>query len=85
MPTVFIIFGYCFKFFSDDHEPVHIHVLKDNHEAKYNLDPEVTRVFNHGFKKNESSVIEGILEENVTVIKERWKEFFKENNNAAIR
>lgn len=62
MPTVFIIFGYCFKFFLDDHEPIHIHVLKDNHEAKYNLNPAVTRVFNHGFKKNELSIIEGILE-----------------------
>ena len=78
MPTVIIIFGYCFQFFSDDHEPVHIHVLKDGHEAKFNLDPIVELVYNHGFKKHEMSVIEGLLEENVEIIKIRWKEFFKD-------
>ena len=39
MPTIFIIFGFVFKFFSDDHEPIHVHVIKDDHEAKYNVDP----------------------------------------------
>ena len=77
MPTIFIIFGFIFKFFSDDHEPIHVHVLKDGHEAKYNIEPEVTQVFNHGFKKPELSLIEGIIEENSNVIKERWKEYFK--------
>lgn len=78
MPTIIILFGYCFQFFADDHEPIHIHVLKDGHEAKYNLVPEVELVFNHGYKKHELSMIEGILEENVNVIIERWKEFFKQ-------
>ncbi|MBQ3439037.1 MAG: DUF4160 domain-containing protein [Bacteroidales bacterium] len=32
MPTIFIVFGFCFKFYSNDHEPVHIHVTKDGHE-----------------------------------------------------
>lgn len=77
MPTIFIIFGFIFKFFSDDHEPIHVHVLKDGHEAKYLVDPEVTQVFNYGFKKHELSLIEGIIEENANVIKERWKEYFK--------
>lgn len=77
MPTIFIIFGFVFKFFSDDHEPIHVHVIKDDHEAKYNVDPVVSQVFNHGFKKHELSIIEGIIEENVTVIIDRWHEFFK--------
>ena len=33
MPTVFILFGFAFKFYSNDHEPLHIHVLKDGHKA----------------------------------------------------
>jgi len=77
MPTVFILFGYVFKFYSDDHTPVHIHVIKDGKEAKYNVVPELEQVFNHGFKKNEISIIEGVIEENIEVIKERWKEYFK--------
>lgn len=77
MPTIFIVFGFIFKFFSDDHDPIHVHVIKDGNEAKYNVDPEVIRVFNHGFKKHELSLIEGIIEENRAVIINRWQEFFK--------
>ncbi len=51
MPTIFIVFGFCFKFYSNDHEPVHVHVTKDGHEAKFNLEPMVELVFNRGFKK----------------------------------
>ena len=46
MPTIFIIFGFIFKFYSDDHEPIHVHVVKDGHEAKYNIFPEVQMVYN---------------------------------------
>ena len=71
MPTIFIIFGFVFKFYSDDNEPIHVHVTKDGHKAKYIVDPEVIQVFNHGFKKHEISMIEGIIQENVEVIKDR--------------
>lgn len=77
MPTVFIIFGFIFKFYSDDHTPIHIHVIKGGCEAKYNVDPDVALVFNHGFKKHELSMIESIIEENSEVIKNRWNEYFK--------
>ena len=50
MPTIFIVFGFIFKFFSDDHEPIHVHVIKGGCEAKYNVEPEVVLVYNHGFK-----------------------------------
>jgi len=68
-------FGYIFKFYSDDYEPVHVHVIKDGKEAKYNICPEVTQVYNHGYKKHEISIIEGIIEENVEVIIDRWNSF----------
>ena len=38
MPTLFVIFGFRFLFYSDDHEPIHVHVIKDGHEAKYNIE-----------------------------------------------
>lgn len=78
MPTVFILFGFVFKFYSDDHEPIHVHVEKDGHEAKYNVSPEVMQVYNHGFKKNEIKMIESVIEENVEVIIDRWTTFFAE-------
>lgn len=76
MPTIFIIFGYIFKFYSDDHDPIHVHVIKGGNEAKYNVVPEVKQVYNRGFKKHEISIIEGIIEENIEVIKDRWNNFF---------
>ena len=76
MPTIFIVFGFIFKFYSDDHEPVHVHIIKDRNEAKYNVDPIVSQVFNHGFKRHEISMIESIIEENIDIIKDRWEEYF---------
>lgn len=63
-------------FYSNDHEPIHVHILKDGNEAKYNVSP-IGQVYNHGFKKHELSMIEAIIEENQKVIEERWKEYFK--------
>ena len=63
-------------FLHDDHTPIHVHIIKDGNEAKYNVDPMVQQVFNHGFKKHEISMIESIIEENVAIIKERWQEYF---------
>ena len=60
MPTLFIIFGFRFMFYSNDHTPIHIHVIKDGCEAKYNVGP-VELVFNHGFKRHDLSLIESIV------------------------
>ena len=67
-------------FYSNDHAPIHIHILKDGHEAKYNVDP-VELVFNHGFKKHYILLIESVLEENREIVIDRWKNYFKEENN----
>jgi hypothetical protein len=62
-------------FYSNDHEPVHVHILKDGCEAKYNINP-IEQVYNHGFKKQQIALIESIIEENTEVITERWKAYF---------
>ena len=35
-------------------------------------------IYNHGFKKQQIAIIESIIEENVEVITDRWKNYFKE-------
>ena len=80
MPTIFILFGFRYMFYSNDHAPIHVHILKDGHEAKYNVDP-VELVFNHGFKKHYILLIESVLEENREIVIDRWKNYFKEENN----
>lgn len=67
-------------FYSNDHAPIHVHILKDGHEAKYNVDP-VELVFNHGFKKHYILLIESVLEEDRDIVIDRWKNYFKEENN----
>ena len=34
MPTIFIFFGLRFMFFSNDHEPIHVHVVKGKGKIK---------------------------------------------------
>lgn len=78
MPTLFILFGYRFFFWSNDHDPIHVHVSKGDEECKFNV-LEVELVENHGFKKNELRLIESLIEENREIIIDRWKEFFNKN------
>ena len=78
MPTIFIIFGSKFQFYSNDHTPIHVHVIKGGAKAKYNIFP-VELVDNQGFKSQELKLIESIIEENVETIAQHWNMFF--NNN----
>ncbi len=79
MPTLFYLFGYRFFFWSNEHEPIHVHISKGEAEAKYNIyGPEL--IYNHGFKKNELRMIESIIEENSGIIVQRWNEIFKKSN-----
>ena len=79
MPTIFIFFGFRFMFYSNDHEPIHVHIIKDGHEAKYNVKP-MEMVYNHGFKKNELALIESVILENEDIIISHWKNYFKDKN-----
>ena len=81
MPTIFIIFGYRFQFYSNDHSPIHVHVIKGGAKAKYNLFP-IELIDNNGFKNSELKLIESIIEENVETISEHWNTYF---NNSKQR
>lgn len=50
MPTIFEIFGLRFFFYSDDHAPIHVHVVKGDDDAKIQIEPEVKLIYNHGLK-----------------------------------
>lgn len=76
MPTLFILFGFRFFFWSNEHDPIHVHISKGESEAKFNVE-NIELVENFGFKKNELKMIESILEENREIIIARWKEYFK--------
>jgi hypothetical protein len=80
MPTVFSFFGLRFMFFSNDHEPVHVHVVKGKGPIKeyaiFQVVPEINLIENNGLNKQELRLAEMIIEENSDTIQERWKTFF---------
>ena len=78
MPTIFILFGFRFMFYANDHEPIHVHVVKGDIRAKFSLNP-VSLVENHGLKPAELKMVEAVIEENREIIAEHWNRFFNSN------
>lgn len=37
MPTIFEYFGFIFKFYSNEHEPIHVHVIKSGCETIFDI------------------------------------------------
>ena len=80
MPTVFYERGYRFFFYSNEgspREPLHIHVEKDNNEAKFWLHPDVRVAYNDGFDSRTLRLLSGIVEANRERIERAWNEFFR--------
>lgn len=76
MPTVLVIKGYRFFFFSNERdEPVHIHIEKAEKYAKFWIDPLFVAV-NYGFSGKELRVIGEIIEKNEVLIRDKWNEHF---------
>lgn len=75
MPTIFILFGFRFMFYANDHEPIHVHVVKGDAAAKFTLFP-VALVKNKGLKPSEIKLVEALIEENQEIIAEHWNKFF---------
>ena len=64
MPTVLRIGPYRFHFYSrENNEPPHIHVARDDYEAKFWLRP-VSLAANLGFAQTELNRVERLVEEN---------------------
>ena len=79
MPVVFRWNGFRFHFFSnegDPLEPVHIHVVKDDADAKFWLFPEVEVAYNRGFGAKVLRELREVVEERRAEIEEAWNEHF---------
>ena len=50
MPTIFIVLGFRFMFYSNEHAPIHVHVTKGGASAKFSIAP-VQLVENKGMKQ----------------------------------
>jgi hypothetical protein len=85
MPLLFILLGFRFMFFSNDHEPIHIHVVRGMGEikeyAKFTLMPDVKIVENKGLKRSELKKAQSIIEDNKEIIIDRWLQYFNNGKN----
>lgn len=75
MPTLFYYLGLRFFFYSNDHEPIHVHVRSGDGEARFQVDP-VALIENKGLKNKDLKIAEIAIEENKEVIMNRWNEYF---------
>jgi len=73
MPTVLRIKGFKFFFYSEGHEPPHIHVRKGDGTGKFWLSP-VRLVYSEGFKKQELKAIIEMVEKNESELLKAWNE-----------
>ena len=79
MPEVFRERGFKFFFYSDEgspHEPVHIHVRKDNLEAKFWLNTSVRVAENKGYDPRTLRMLQRLVEDNRSRIVRAWNEHF---------
>ena len=76
MPTILRQGPYRLFFYSGDgDEPMHVHVERDNHVAKFWLDP-VRLQRSGGFRQPEIVRVAEMIEEHRTEIIEAWNEYF---------
>ena len=53
MPTLFFYLGLRFFFYSNNHEPIHVHVSSGDAEIKFRIEPEIVLIENNGLKSHE--------------------------------
>lgn len=77
MPTVLRVRRFRFHFYSDERsEPAHIHVRAPEGECKFWLDP-IALAKNRGLAPHVLREIEGIIQEHLAFLKEKYHEFHR--------
>ncbi len=74
MPTLFIVFGLRFFFYSNEHLPIHVHVRNADGEAKFSVE-NVGLLSNRGLKRKDISLALSLIEENKQIIIAKWHEY----------
>jgi hypothetical protein len=76
MPVIFQKNGYRFFFYSNEHEPVHIHVKHGTGEAVFSVGTKVELRESKGMKIRELSKALELAEEHKKIILQKWHEYF---------
>ena len=76
MPSALNKDGYNFYFYSNEHEPIHVHVRIGSGKAKFDVADEVQLLESKGMKVQELRKAQEIAEENIETIRSKWHEYF---------
>lgn len=76
-PTVFRWKEYRFFFFSREESRCHVHVMGQQGQAKFWIEPEVALAKNHGLSQTQLAELQKIVTEHQKDIVDAWSEHFK--------
>ncbi len=74
MPTLLNKNGFKFFFYANEHEPKHIHVMKNDDFAKIELDD--LKVVQNYLKPKDLKFVLGVVKENKKEFERIWDEWF---------
>lgn len=76
MPTILLLLGFRFFFYSNEsNEPPHVHLEKGDADGKYWLDP-LEKEYMQGFTKPEEKQARKIIEDHQEKFKNDWDDYF---------
>ena len=75
-PTIFRVKGYRFYFLSNEEERIHVHVMCEDGEAKFWIEPIVSLAVYHGLNSRKLNEIQKIVEEHKNEIIKAWQKHF---------
>jgi Domain of unknown function (DUF4160) len=75
-PTVFKEAGYRFFFFSREEPRMHVHIVSEDGEAKFWLEPEIELARNYRFSRKQLKVIESLVEGHYDELISAWQRHF---------
>ena len=85
MPKIFEYFGFIFLFYSNEHEPIHVHVMKDGYEAIFEIileNGELVEIHSRASNKmpplseKDAAIAEAFVKKYYKNIVEKWVNFF---------
>ena len=75
-PTFLKEKGYRFFTWSKEESRKHIHVIKEENQCKFWLEPVIEIAENNGFKQHELYEITQLINKNETEFNQRWNAYF---------
>ena len=75
-PTVFREHGFRFFFFSREEERIHVHIVSEDGEAKFWLEPEIELAKNYHYSRRQLKEIESLIEAHYDELIGAWQQHF---------